>query len=160
MLLQCVRIESPLGPLTLVRRDGLLAGVYFADHRGEGPPGLDALWSPDAFEAERRQLGEYFEGRRRRFDLPLGPVGTSFQRAVWRELLQIPHGETRSYGQLAKALGRPAAARAVGAANGRNPLSIVVPCHRVLGATGALTGYAGGEARKAWLLSLEGARGA
>jgi methylated-DNA-[protein]-cysteine S-methyltransferase len=155
MSLQRALVDSPLGPLTLLRREGLLAGVYFEDHRGRGPLGVGAAWSPESFEAERRQLGEYFEGRRRSFDLRLGPVGTPFQQAVWQELLRIPHGETRSYGQVALALGRPTAARAVGAANARNPLSILVPCHRVVGASGALTGYAGGEARKVWLLALE-----
>lgn len=101
------------------------------------------------------QLAEYFDGARRDFDVPLAPRGTGFQRLVWRELAKIPYGETRSYGELARALGRPAASRAVGAANGRNPISILVPCHRVIAGSGALTGYAGGLAAKRWLLEHE-----
>jgi methylated-DNA-[protein]-cysteine S-methyltransferase len=101
------------------------------------------------------QLAEYFAGTRRTFDLPLAPRGTGFQRIVWHALAKIPYGETRSYGELARAIGRPAASRAVGAANGKNPLSIVVPCHRVVGASGELTGYAGGVATKRWLLDHE-----
>ncbi len=102
-----------------------------------------------------RQLGEYFAGERRVFDLPLGPDGTGFQRLVWRALGTIPFGETRAYGTIAHAIGRPSASRAVGAANGKNPISIIVPCHRVIGASGALTGYAGGVAAKEWLLGHE-----
>lgn len=101
------------------------------------------------------QLGEYFSGRRRDFDLPLAPVGTPFQRSAWRALAGIPFGETRTYAQQAQTLGRPTATRAVGAANGRNPISIVVPCHRVVGRDGRLTGYAGGVETKAWLLAHE-----
>jgi methylated-DNA-[protein]-cysteine S-methyltransferase len=110
---------------------------------------------PLLVEAER-QLAEYFAGRRQRFALPLDPSGTTFQRDVWDALQTIPFGETRSYAQIAKQIGQPRAVRAVGAANGRNPLSIVVPCHRVVGSTGALTGFAGGLAVKARLLALEG----
>lgn len=148
-------VDSPLGPLTLVARDGALAGLYFEDHRRglSGPP--PGVLAPAGFDEVRRQLDAYFAGKRRVFELPLGAVGTAFQRAVWAELARIPYGETRSYGAIAQALGRPTAARAVGAANARNPLSIVVPCHRVVGASGALTGYAGGEARKTFLLALE-----
>jgi methylated-DNA-[protein]-cysteine S-methyltransferase len=109
-------------------------------------------------KATATQLGEYFAGTRMTFDLPLHPHGTDFQRAVWQQLSAIPHGETRSYADIARALGQPTATRAVGAANGRNPLSIVVPCHRVVGSTGALTGFAGGIAAKRWLLAHEGAR--
>jgi methylated-DNA-[protein]-cysteine S-methyltransferase len=101
------------------------------------------------------QLAEYFAGARRDFDVPLAPRGTGFQRLVWGELVKIPYGETRSYGDLARALGRPAASRAVGAANGRNPISILEPCHRVIAGSGALTGYAGGLAAKRWLLEHE-----
>jgi methylated-DNA-[protein]-cysteine S-methyltransferase len=101
------------------------------------------------------QLAEYFAGERRDFDVPLAPRGTGFQQRVWRELGKIPYGETRSYGELARAIGRPAASRAIGAANGKNPISILVPCHRVIAGTGALTGYAGGLAAKRWLLEHE-----
>ena len=104
------------------------------------------------------QLGEYFAGERRSFDLPLGARGTGFQQLVWRALTQIPCGETWTYGQLAHAIGRPSASRAVGAANARNPIAIIVPCHRVIGASGELTGYAGGMAAKRWLLEHERAR--
>jgi len=102
------------------------------------------------------QLAEYFAGDRQEFELPLGPEGTGFQRLVWRALATIPFGETRTYGEIARAIRRPAASRAVGAANGRNPISIIVPCHRVVGASGALTGYAGGMDAKQWLLGHEG----
>jgi methylated-DNA-[protein]-cysteine S-methyltransferase len=101
------------------------------------------------------QLAEYFAGKRREFDLPLGPRGSGFQERVWRALVAIPFGETRSYGELARAIGRPAASRAVGSANSKNPISIIVPCHRVIGANGTLTGYAGGMAAKRWLLDHE-----
>jgi methylated-DNA-[protein]-cysteine S-methyltransferase len=103
-----------------------------------------------------RQLAEYFAGDRRVFELPLAHAGTQFQQLVWRALVAIPFGETRSYGEIARAIGRPAASRAVGAANGKNPFAIVVPCHRVIGASGELTGYAGGMAAKRWLLAHEG----
>ena len=103
-----------------------------------------------------RQLADYFAGTRRAFDLPLAPRGTGFQQVVWRALLAIPYGETCSYGELARAIGRPAASRAVGAANGRNPIAIVIPCHRVIGADGSMTGYGGGLPTKKWLLAHEG----
>jgi methylated-DNA-[protein]-cysteine S-methyltransferase len=112
---------------------------------------------PLLVEAER-QLGEYFAGSRRRFDLKLDPEGTAFQKKVWQALLTIPFGETRSYGQIARQVGSPNAVRAVGAANGRNPISIVTPCHRVIGSTGKLTGFGGGLDAKAYLLALEGAK--
>jgi methylated-DNA-[protein]-cysteine S-methyltransferase len=105
--------------------------------------------------AAAAQLAEYFAGKRRTFDLPLAPHGTPFQLAVWSALRAIPYGETRNYAELARAIGRPTASRAVGAANGKNPLGIIVPCHRVIGASGALTGYAGGLSAKRWLLELE-----
>ena len=106
-----------------------------------------------------RQLAEYFEGDRKTFSLPLAFVGTPFQQSVWRALLKIPFGETRTYGEIARALGQPTASRAVGAANGKNPISIVAPCHRVIGSSGKLTGFAGGLKAKAFLLRLEGAGG-
>ncbi len=148
-------VNSPVGELTLVGRAGALAGVYFTEHVRR--PEQEAFGDRDdsAFADARRQLAEYFAGSRRAFDLQLAPVGNPFQRRVWAQLMAIPYGETRTYGQLAVALGDRGLARAVGAANGQNPLSIVVPCHRVVGADGKLTGYAGGVQRKAFLLELE-----
>ena len=147
--------DSPVGGLLLVGDDDGLQGLYLPDHkRGRTPT---EQWRRDdgALRETRRQLGEYFDGGRTAFDLALDPVGTPFQREVWDTLRTIPYGETWSYGRLAGAVGRPGAARAVGAANGRNPISIVVPCHRVVGATGTLTGYAGGVEVKRRLLALE-----
>ncbi|WP_395664507.1 methylated-DNA--[protein]-cysteine S-methyltransferase [Methylocella sp.] len=151
-------MASPVGELTLVAgRAGLVAVLWPGDDPRRVPlgPSRPDPDSPTLVET-RRQLDEYFGGRRRRFDLPLDPQGTAFQKRVWAELLNIPHGETRSYGDLARALGDPRAARAVGAANGRNPISIIAPCHRVVGASGRLTGFAGGLEAKAFLLGLEG----
>lgn len=151
-------IDSPVGPLFLVASDAGLHAVEFVASRyalrrsdvwREGPHPL--------LDATQRQLGEYFAGERRSFDLPFAARGTSFQQAVWQALTRIPYGATASYVELAKSIGRPTASRAVGAANGRNPLSIVVPCHRVIGASGLLTGFGGGLPTKEFLLSLEGA---
>lgn len=148
-------IDSPVGKLTLVADQGALTGVYFLEHTRR-PAAADFGDRDDTgFEDATRQLGEYFAGIRTEFDLPLDPHGDVFQKKVWALLREIPYGETRSYGQLAQQLGDPNLARAVGAANGQNPLSIVVPCHRVVGADGRLTGYAGGLERKAFLLELE-----
>ena len=148
-------IDSPLGELTLVAHDGVLAGVYFPDHvRGPDPKTFGPRVGT-GFDAVVAQLGEYFRGGRIQFDVPLAPRGSAFQQRVWNLLRAIPYGETRSYGQLARELGNPALAREVGAANARNPLSIVVPCHRVVGADGRLVGYAGGLERKRFLLDLE-----
>lgn len=154
--------STPLGRLLLVgERDGAggvrLRGIYMEQHRHG--PALDSTSAEDpaAFREVARQLDEYFDGSRTAFDLPFAPVGTPFQRRVWDELARIPHGTTLTYGELARRAGHPGAARAVGAAVARNPISIVVPCHRVVGADGSLTGYAGGVARKARLLALEGA---
>jgi methylated-DNA-[protein]-cysteine S-methyltransferase len=153
---------SPIGPLLLVgERDGAgrvrLSGIFMEEHRHG--PAVDPSWVEDraAFREVARQLDEYFAGSRTSFDLPLAPGGTPFQRRVWAELARIPAGTTVTYGEIARRAGRPGAARAVGAAVGRNPVSIVVPCHRVVGSDGALTGYAGGIERKAFLLALEGA---
>ncbi len=150
-------LESPLGLLLLTGDGAALTGLYMTGHRHG--PAIAASWRRDddapPFAAARSQLAAYFAGERRVFDLPLQPSGTPFQQAVWRALAQIAFGETLSYGELARRLGKPDAARAVGLANGRNPLSIVVPCHRVVGASGALTGYGGGMDRKAWLLAHE-----
>jgi methylated-DNA-[protein]-cysteine S-methyltransferase len=144
-------VASPIGPLRLFAAVDQLVGLYFAGR--PAPAGIEGAAA--VLDDTASQLAEYFAGRRRSFALPLAPPGTGFQRRVWDALLQIPCGETRSYGALAHSLGRPAASRAVGAANGRNPISIIVPCHRLIGADGALTGYGGGIAAKRWLLALE-----
>lgn len=148
-------IDSPIGPLIIVERDGALAAIYMDSHKPAPDPATFGERVDDALPAATAQLAEYFAGERRIFDLPLAPRGTDFQLRVWAALREIPFGETRSYGQLAAALGQPGASRAVGLANGRNPISIVVPCHRVVGADGTLTGYAGGPDRKRFLLDLE-----
>jgi methylated-DNA-[protein]-cysteine S-methyltransferase len=148
-------MDSPLGTLTLVNTDGVLSGLYMDAHqRG---PRVETLGprARSGFETAVEQLGEYFAGQRIRFTLPIAPAGTEFQRRVWDLLTAIPYGETRTYAQLAGAIGNRAAIRAVGAANARNPISVVVPCHRVVGSAGSLTGYAGGLARKQFLLDLE-----
>lgn len=148
-------VESPVGLLTLVGAAGSLTALYFPEHR-HGPDALSFGARDDsAFESAAEQLTQYFEGHRTVFDLALAPHGNAFQQRVWALLQTIPFGETRSYGALAAELGDLRLARAVGAANARNPLSIVVPCHRVVGSDGKLTGYAGGLARKAFLLGLE-----
>ena len=145
--------ESPVGPLTLISNGEALTDVQFENPRyayAPAPAGKDKI-----LDAARRQLDQYFAGKLRAFDLPLSPKGTAFQQRVWQALLTIPYGVTRSYGQQAAAIGSPQASRAVGLANGRNPISIVIPCHRVIGANGSLTGYGGGMARKQLLLELE-----
>jgi methylated-DNA-[protein]-cysteine S-methyltransferase len=148
-------IASPLGDLTLTARDGMLSGLVIAGQRG-GPDAAELGERRDHdFDEVRRQLEEYFAGTRRSFDLRLALRGDTFRRRVWTLLGQIPFGETRSYGQLASALGDRNLAQAVGAANGRNPIAIIIPCHRVVGADGALVGYAGGLERKRWLLEHE-----
>ncbi|MDW5267449.1 MULTISPECIES: methylated-DNA--[protein]-cysteine S-methyltransferase [Acidobacteriaceae] len=150
-------LESPLGTLTLVNTDGVLSGLYMPEHkRGPRPEALGARVR-SGFEQAVSQLQEYFGRSRTAFTLPLAPEGTDFQQRVWQVLRSIPYGETRTYAQLADAIGNRAAIRAVGLANGRNPISIVVPCHRVIGSDGSLTGYAGGLDRKRLLLELEGA---
>jgi len=151
------RVPSPVGTLTLVATDdGLAAILWEKDRPGRVPLNLAAEDSGHPVLAEvRRQLEEYFAGRRRQFSLKLDPAGTPFQRKVWNALLTIPFGERRSYAEIAQQIGSPGAARAVGAANGRNPLSIVAPCHRVVGSSGALTGFAGGLDVKARLLAFE-----
>ena len=147
--------QSPVGEITLVGDGDALTGLYMTEHRHRPPLPEGARRDGAPFADARRQLGEYFAGERTEFDLPLGMAGSPFQRQVWRALLDIPYGETVSYGELAQRVGRPGAARAVGLANGRNPISIVVPCHRVIGSSGALTGYGGGTERKRFLLDLE-----
>ena len=146
---------SPVGEL-LVAGDGVaLTGLYMQEGPGRVEP--DAAWrrARQPFAAVREQLEEYFAGGRTRFELRLALAGTEWQRRVWEALERVPYGKTVSYGELAGRLGRPSAARAMGAANALNPISIVVPCHRVVGANGALTGYAGGVERKRFLLALE-----
>jgi len=157
----CVHHESPLGPMLLAATDRGLAGVWFLGQK-HGPD--SSGWREDPQHPVLReavtQLRAYFAGERDSFDLPLDlQAGTAFQQDVWKALLAIPRGATTSYAQLARQLGRPQAMRAVGAAVGRNPVSIVVPCHRVLGSSGSLTGYAGGLERKTALLKLEGVLG-
>jgi methylated-DNA-[protein]-cysteine S-methyltransferase len=152
-------VDSPVGPLTLVAVDGALTGLYMDEQRHRPPaevfgePAGDPGASPFADAAV--QLREYFDGERTEFDLPLALDGTAFQRRVWAELRAIPYGQTVSYGQLADRLGQPSAARAVGLANGKNPVGIIVPCHRVVGSDGGLTGYGGGIQRKRYLLAHE-----
>lgn len=149
-------VDSPIGPLLLTASDRGLTRVYMETHRhGSGDVEADWQRDDDVFEETHRQLDEYFSGERTEFDLPLDPAGTPFQLVVWEALREIPYGEVRSYGEIAAEIGRPGAARAVGLANGRNPISVIVPCHRVIGATGALTGYGGGLERKQYLLQLE-----
>jgi methylated-DNA-[protein]-cysteine S-methyltransferase len=146
-------VDSPVGPLTLTGNAGALTAVRFGDPATIGAS--EAREDADPFASAVEQLSAYFAGERHEFDLAVAPTGTPFQISVWQCLLEIPYGETRSYGQLAARLGSPGASRAVGLANGRNPLAIVVPCHRVIGADGTLTGYAGGMDRKRVLLDLE-----
>ncbi len=151
--------EGPLGRMLLAAHPNGLAGVWFMGQRhypSVGPDWRPAEGDPLLCQA-CEQLSDYFAGTRQRFDLPLDPAGTAFQKRVWEALSGIAYGRTLTYGELARQVGSPAAARAVGAAVGRNPLSVIVPCHRALGAGGSLTGYAGGLDRKRRLLALEGA---
>lgn len=148
-------IDTPIGPLTLRANERALTGLFMAEHR-HGPAVRDGwVREDDRFADARAQLAEYFAGERRTFDLPLEPVGTEFQRGVWQALREIPHAETISYGELARRVANPKAVRAVGLANGRNPISIIIPCHRVIGANGSLVGFGGGLDRKRWLLAHE-----
>lgn len=146
--------ESPLGTLTLVASDVGLQAVWWPDDQRAQPPGERDDTHPILVRAVS-ELREYFAGQRRDFTVPLDPAGTPFQRSAWQALATIPYGRTITYGEQARRLGDPAKARAVGAANGRNPISIIVPCHRVVGASGALTGFAGGMDAKRWLLEFE-----
>jgi len=158
MTIHTTIVDSPVGPLFLAASTDGLRAVEFRDNRH--PVRRDSEWRAGdnaVLRNARRQLDEYFAGKRQAFDLPLSPAGTDFQRTVWATLASIPYGETISYAQLASRVGRPAASRAVGAANGRNPLPIMLPCHRVIGADGRLTGFGGGLPTKQFLLKLEGA---
>ena len=149
-------MESPIGTLTLALEEDALVGVYMEQQSYvEEELGRDWVQSEPRLAEAREQFTRYFAGTMRDFQLKLKPVGTIFQERVWTALREIPFGETWSYGQLAKRVGDPNASRAVGLANGRNPLSIVIPCHRVIGANGTLTGYGGGIDRKKWLLEFE-----
>jgi methylated-DNA-[protein]-cysteine S-methyltransferase len=164
IIMRFTTMPSPVGELTLAATDSGLAAVYFERHKYGHSDDERRGWMPDdgtanaasaTLAAAREQLTAYFDGRLRVFDLPLDAEGTPFQRQVWAELRKIPFGGTASYGDLARRVGDPGKARAVGAANGRNPISIVVPCHRVIGADGSLTGFGGGIERKRWLLAHE-----
>lgn len=152
-------IDSPIGELTVVSSDGVLSGIYFPGHWHMPAPEVFGTRSERGFEQVREQLGEYFAGERTGFELATTIAGEDFQRRVWKLIDRIPYGQTTTYGEMAQELGDPILAREVGAAVGRNPLSIVVPCHRVVGKDGKLTGYAGGLERKRFLLELEGAAG-
>jgi methylated-DNA-[protein]-cysteine S-methyltransferase len=149
--------DSPCGPMLLVASDAGLAGVYF--DRQKYLPRLGAAWrhapAHALLQKTKKQLREYFAGDRREFDLPLDPAGTPFQRAVWKAIGRVPYGHTITYAELAKRAGHPEGPRAAGAATGRNPISVIVPCHRIVGTDGSLTGYAGGIPRKRALLKLE-----
>ena len=145
-------LDSPLGRLVLTTEGPLITGLYLPNHRGHLQP--NATWQEcEPPTAACEQMAEYFAGGRRQFDLPLKLAGTPFQQRVWQELVRIPFGVTISYAELARRIGRPTASRAVGHANSRNPISIIVPCHRVIGVSGKLTGYAGGLDKKRWLLA-------
>jgi methylated-DNA-[protein]-cysteine S-methyltransferase len=150
-------IASPVGVLTLTASEGFLTGMTMAGQRHANAPVHGARQDDQWFAGVAEQLEGYFAGSLTGFDVPVRLSGTDFQCRVWSELQRIPYGKTISYGELARRVGRPAAVRAVGLANGRNPVSIIVPCHRVIGADGSLTGYGGGLERKAWLLELEAA---
>jgi methylated-DNA-[protein]-cysteine S-methyltransferase len=152
-------VDSPVGPLTLVCSDGVLSGLYLHEQRHR--PAQDTFGTRDGrgFAQVVEQLAGYFRGELTAFDLPLRMTGSPFQQRVWAELRRVPYGQTRSYGQLALTIGSPTASRAVGLANGRNPISIIVPCHRIVGSTGRLTGYGGGLQRKQQLLDHERAPG-
>lgn len=155
--------DTPIGPLRVAASPSGIRAVYMTDQRhvSDTPPpswtaaGSGAFAQERLLDRARRQLDDYFAGRRTDFDLPLDVAGTEFQRAVWRGLSAIGFGETISYGELARRIGHPKAVRAVGLANGRNPVSVVVPCHRVIGANGTMTGYGGGIERKRFLLAFE-----
>jgi methylated-DNA-[protein]-cysteine S-methyltransferase len=148
-----LNIESPIGPLSITVCDGALHGLQLD---GALAPSTGSRADAAVAHTVAAQLDAYFDGSLRAFDVPLAPAGSAFQHTVWDQLTRIPYGTVASYGAIAERIGRPSAARAVGAANRTNPIAIVVPCHRVIGASGALTGYAGGMWRKEWLLKHEG----
>jgi methylated-DNA-[protein]-cysteine S-methyltransferase len=148
-------MDSPIGELLLVGDGQALNGLFMQEGRTAAMIGAGWTRAEEPFACVRAQLTEYFDGRRTEFDLPLAPSGSPFQRRVWSALREIPYGETASYGEIARRVGVPSAPRAVGVANGRNPIAVIVPCHRVIGADGTLTGYGGGLERKRLLLDLE-----
>jgi len=153
------RLRTPLGTLIAIAAGGVVTGLHFDG--GRHAPEIASEWREDPYASPLRecaeQLADYFAGKRQCFDLPVAPRGTPFQQRVWREIAKVPYGATITYAELAVRAGAPGSARAAGAATGRNPLAIVVPCHRIVGSSGALTGYAGGLPRKERLLALEGA---
>ncbi len=149
-------LDTPLGPVRVVGQDGALAGVYLHGQRHLPAEAAFGARDDGTLPSVQEQLAAYLDGSLEVFDAGLAPLGTPFQAAVWMALRAVPYGATTTYGELAAAIGRPTAVRAVGAANGRNPYCLVVPCHRVVGADGSLTGYAGGLERKRFLLDLEG----
>jgi methylated-DNA-[protein]-cysteine S-methyltransferase len=157
MMIQYRTIDSPIGPLTLAGHGSALTNLRMVDQTYE-PSRADWALNDTAFAEAVGQLDAYFAGERTDFDVELDMRGTDFQQRVWKALLTIPYGETRSYGEIAEQIGAPGAARAVGLANGHNPIAIIVPCHRVIGANGQLTGYGGGLDRKLTLLELEKSR--
>lgn len=148
-------VDSPIGPLTLTAKDGRINGLHMEDATHRPTDWSDWKRDDAQFKEARRQVEAYFDGDLQRFDLPLLMEGTEFQRSVWRGLQTIPYGRTMSYGEMAAQVGNPKACRAVGLANGRNPVAVIVPCHRVIGANGTLTGFGGGLDRKEWLLKHE-----
>jgi len=148
-------VQSPIGRLILASDGVALVGVWMANASPDDPAWSRHKGDDDILAQTREELEEYFDGRRQTFDIPLAPNGTEFQRSVWHALTRIPFGKTISYGELARRLGKEAAVRAVGAANGRNPIPVIVPCHRVIGSDGSLTGFGGGLPRKKWLLQHE-----
>ncbi|HEX9710050.1 MAG TPA: methylated-DNA--[protein]-cysteine S-methyltransferase [Candidatus Thermoplasmatota archaeon] len=154
MALEFARVESPLGVVIVAGDRHRIRGVWFGGPLARGPLPVGGSGTGPVAEAAR-QLGQYFHTRRTTFGLPLAPSGTPFQRRVWDELREVPYGETVSYGELARRIGQPTASRAVGAANGANPIPIIIPCHRAIGADGSMTGYGGGVERKRALLTLE-----
>jgi methylated-DNA-[protein]-cysteine S-methyltransferase len=148
-------VDSPIGPLMVARDDEGICALWLPVGGRAAEPANGWVREDAAFADVKEQLAEYFAGTRSTFDLPLHLIGTAFQRRVWKALLDIPCGATTSYGALALSVGAPSAARAVGAANGQNPIAVIVPCHRVIGASGSLTGYGGGLPAKRWLLEHE-----
>jgi methylated-DNA-[protein]-cysteine S-methyltransferase len=158
-MIRYARIPTPAGTLFAAAVDGAITGIYFENQQYF--PQINDDWKEDPGAAPlpecARQIREYFDGKRTSFDLPLAPVGTDFQQRVWKQIVRIPFGKTITYSELAKRAGAEGSARAAGAATGRNPITLVVPCHRVIGSDGSLTGYAGGLPRKTKLLEIEGA---
>jgi methylated-DNA-[protein]-cysteine S-methyltransferase len=148
-------LDSPIGPLLLLGDERALTGLYMRDHRHQPPAPRGCVENDRLFRDAREQLAAYFAGRLQTFELAVAGQGSDFQKRVWSALRRIPFGVTESYGALARRIGNPNASRAVGLANGKNPISIIVPCHRVIGANGSLTGYGGGLERKRWLLEHE-----